>query len=76
MGYLAVEMAMAYLEGVTSIPTHIPTGYIVMNRDNVDKPEVGCVHLHQVFAVSTRGLPPPKAAANLQAVKIQLFAII
>ena len=40
MGYLGVEMAMASLNGVTSVPAHIPTGYVVMTRDNVDKPEV------------------------------------
>jgi ribose transport system substrate-binding protein len=40
MGYFAVEMAMASMEGVTSIPAHIPTGYQVITRDNVDKPEV------------------------------------
>lgn len=28
------------MEGVTSIPTHISTGYIVMTRDNVDNPDV------------------------------------
>ncbi len=40
MGYLAVEMAMAYLNGVTSIPAHIPTGYQIITRDNVDQPAV------------------------------------
>jgi ribose transport system substrate-binding protein len=40
MGYFAVEMAMAYLNGVTSVPKHIPTGYQVITRDNMDKPEV------------------------------------
>jgi len=40
MGYLAVEMAMAYLNGVTSIPKHIPTGYAVITRDNMDDPNV------------------------------------
>ena len=40
MGYLAVAMAMAYLDGVTSIPARIPTGYQVITRDNVDDPEV------------------------------------
>jgi ribose transport system substrate-binding protein len=38
MGYLAVEMAHAYLNGVTSIPKRIPTGYAVITRDNVDDP--------------------------------------
>ena len=40
MGYLAVEMAVAYLDGVTSIPKHIPTGYQVITRDNMDDPAV------------------------------------
>ena len=40
MGYLAVAMGLAYLDGVTSIPKRIPTGYQVITRDNVDDPEV------------------------------------
>jgi ribose transport system substrate-binding protein len=40
MGFLAVEMAMAYLSGVTSIPKHIPTGYQIITRDNMDDPAV------------------------------------
>ncbi len=40
MGYLAVEMAAAYLNNVTSIPPSIPTGYAVITRDNMDKPEI------------------------------------
>ncbi|HLE51387.1 MAG TPA: substrate-binding domain-containing protein, partial [Anaerolineales bacterium] len=40
MGYLAVIMANAYLNGVASIPPRIPTGYQVITRDNVDEPEV------------------------------------
>jgi ribose transport system substrate-binding protein len=40
MGYLAVEMAVAYLDGATSIPKHIPTGYAVITRDNMDDPEI------------------------------------
>ena len=40
LGYLAIAMARVDMEGVTSIPTHISTGYIVMTRDNVDKPDV------------------------------------
>ncbi len=40
MGYLAVELAVAYLDGATSLPAHIPTGYQVITRDNMDKPEV------------------------------------
>ena len=40
MGYLAVAMAMADLDGVASIPARIPTGYQVITIDNVDDPEV------------------------------------
>jgi ribose transport system substrate-binding protein len=40
MGYLAVEMAVAYLDGVTSIPKHIPTGYAVITRDNMEDPAI------------------------------------
>ncbi len=40
MGYLAVEMAVAYLDGVTSVPKHIPTGYQIITRDNMDDPAV------------------------------------
>ncbi len=40
MGYMAVIMANAYLNGVVSIPKRIPTGYVVITRDNVDDPNV------------------------------------
>jgi ribose transport system substrate-binding protein len=40
MGYMAVIMGNAYLNGVTSIPAAIPTGYALITRDNVDDPEV------------------------------------
>jgi ribose transport system substrate-binding protein len=40
MGYLAVEMLVAYLDGVSSIPKRMPTGYQLMTRDNVDDPTV------------------------------------
>ena len=40
MGYLAVEMLVAYLDGVSSIPKRMPTGYQLMTRDNVDDPAV------------------------------------
>ncbi len=48
MGYFAVEMAMANMNGVTSVPTHIPTGYQVITRDNMNDPNVSEVLLHQV----------------------------
>jgi len=40
MGYFAVQMAMAYLNGVTSVPQHIPTGYAVITRDNMNDPNI------------------------------------
>jgi len=40
MGYLAVVMANAYLNGVQSVPKRIPTGYAIITADNVDDPEV------------------------------------
>jgi ribose transport system substrate-binding protein len=40
MGFFAVEMAMAYLNGVTSIPKHIPTGYAVITHDNMTDPNI------------------------------------
>ncbi len=40
MGFLAVEMAAAYLNGVTSYPRHIPTGYAVITRDNMNDPNI------------------------------------
>jgi ribose transport system substrate-binding protein len=40
MGYFAVLMTNAFLNGVTSIPARIPTGYQVITADNVDDPEV------------------------------------
>ncbi len=40
MGYLGVALAAAYLDGVASIPARIPTGYAVINADNVDDPDV------------------------------------
>lgn len=40
MGYLAVMTALADWRGVTSVPVRIPTGYAVIDIDNVDDPEV------------------------------------
>jgi len=40
MGYMAVIMGNAYLDGVTSIPASIPTGYALITRDNVDNPDI------------------------------------
>ena len=54
MGYLAVEMAIAHLSGVTSIPPRIPTGYAVITRDNMDDPEIS-----RYFYSSEIGEPEP-----------------
>jgi ribose transport system substrate-binding protein len=40
MGFLAVVMGNAYLNGVTSIPPAIKTGYALITRDNVDDPNI------------------------------------
>jgi len=40
MGYFAVQMAMANMNGVTSVPKHIPTGYQVITKDNMNDPAV------------------------------------
>ncbi len=40
MGFMAVIMGNAYLNGVTSIPPSIPTGYALITRDNVDDPDI------------------------------------
>jgi ribose transport system substrate-binding protein len=40
MGYLAVAMGVAYLDGYQSVPKRIPTGYAVITADNVDDPDV------------------------------------
>jgi ribose transport system substrate-binding protein len=40
MGYFAVQMAMANKNGVTSAPRHIPTGYQVITKDNMNDPAV------------------------------------
>ena len=40
MGYLATMMATAYMNGVTSIPERIPTGYAIITQENVDDPEI------------------------------------
>ena len=40
MGFMAVQSALAYLNDYTDIPKRIPTGYAVIDRDNMDKPEI------------------------------------
>jgi ribose transport system substrate-binding protein len=65
MGYLAVEMAVAYLDGATSIPAHIPTGYQVITRDNMNDPAV-----QQFFYTAN----VPAAAKKTQGVKVGFLA--
>lgn len=40
MGYFAVLATVAHARGVESIPRRWSTGFVVMNKDNVDQPEV------------------------------------
>ena len=40
MGYLGVVAQIANMRGVTSMPARVPTGYAVINVDNVDDPDV------------------------------------
>ncbi len=40
MGFLAMFYAVAHARGVTSIPKHIPTGFAVIDSNNVGDPEV------------------------------------
>jgi len=39
MGYLSVAYGVGYLKGFQSIPKRIGTGYAVLDKTNVDKPE-------------------------------------
>ena len=39
MGYLAVLFAAARLDGVTELPTHLSTGFVLLTRENMDDPE-------------------------------------
>ena len=40
MGYLGVAFAMADASGVTSLPTHVTTGFAIIDAENVDDPEI------------------------------------
>ena len=40
MGQLGVDFAVSYLEGQTDLPTNVATGFGIITRDNVDKPEI------------------------------------
>ena len=40
MGYLGVVGQIAAMRGVSSMPKRVPTGYAVMNADNIDDPEI------------------------------------
>ncbi len=69
MGYLAVEMAVAYLDGVTSVPKHIPTGYQVITRDNMDDPDVQAFfYTADIPEIRTR--PPARRSASWPACRI------
>jgi ribose transport system substrate-binding protein len=65
MGYLATEMAVAYLDGATSIPAHIPTGYQVITKDNMNDPAV-----QQFFYTAN----VPDAKNTTQGVKVGFLA--
>jgi len=54
MGYLGVAMAIAKLNGFESIPKSIPTGFAVMNIDNVDDPEIA----RFIYTETTRDRDP------------------
>ena len=55
MGYLATSLAVAYLKGYRSIPKRIPTGYAVMNQENIDDPEIA-----KYIYTETHREPQPK----------------
>jgi ribose transport system substrate-binding protein len=55
MGYLGVALATAYLDGAQSIPARIPTGYAVMNADNIDDPEIA----RFIYTSNTSDSEPP-----------------
>jgi ribose transport system substrate-binding protein len=40
MGYMAVQFAQADAAGVTSLPRRVETGFAIIDKDNVDDPEV------------------------------------
>jgi ribose transport system substrate-binding protein len=40
MGYMAVQFAQADASGVTSLPRRVETGFAIIDKDNVDDPEV------------------------------------
>jgi ribose transport system substrate-binding protein len=40
MGYMAVQFAAADAAGVTSLPRRVETGFAIIDKDNVDDPEV------------------------------------
>lgn len=39
MGYLAVLFAAARLDGISDLPTHLSTGFVLLSRDNMDDPD-------------------------------------
>ena len=40
MGYMAVQFALADAAGVTSLPRRVQTGFAIIDKENVDDPEV------------------------------------
>jgi ribose transport system substrate-binding protein len=40
MGFMAVQMGLAYLSGYTDIPKRIATGYAVIDKQNMEDPEI------------------------------------
>ena len=40
MGYMAVQFAVADAAGVTSLPRRVETGFAIIDKDNVDDPEI------------------------------------
>ena len=65
MGYLATELAVAYLDGATSLPKHISTGYQVITKDNMNDPAV-----QQFFYTSN----VPEAKNNTKGTKVGFLA--
>ena len=45
MGYMAVQFAAADAAGVTSLPRRVETGFAIIDKDNVDRPELLALHL-------------------------------
>jgi ribose transport system substrate-binding protein len=55
MGYMAVALGVAYLNGYQSIPARIPTGYAVITADNYQDPDIA----RFIYAEEDRDLADP-----------------